>query len=267
MPEVMGYYNTATTPTVPTVAVAPQAYTSTPTTPGQAPIATSDTWVPTSFSDPYVAGLRTSASALVAINGAKSVSTMARWNSMLAARGVAARGSANAARAAGRGARSMTKMTKQMAAAKSIGAKAQLTKGINAGVGGAIKSMFSLGNIARSIGSSALFAVPMSLVTNFIDWKCGKIDEHQRNSLIVADALGYTVTGASASLIGGAVGSTFLGPGFGTVIGIAAGFGLGWVYEKFIRPTWGKMVSNAMYAGPAPVTPTPAPVDNNWEPK
>jgi hypothetical protein len=261
MATVTGYYNTPPAPSPYAVPAAPVAVSAVPTAPGQQPISTTDTWVQTSNSDPYVAGMRTSGSALAAMRGAKSVATMARWNTMLAARSTAAKGASAAARAAGRKVGTMAKMTKQMQAAKSIGAKAELTKGINAGVGGAVRqSFFSLGNIARSIGSSALFAVPMSLITNFLDWKAGKINEEQRNTLIVADAIGYTATGAGASLVGGAIGSTFLGPGVGTVLGIAAGFGFGWVYEKFIRPTWGQMVHNAMYATPAPVpTPTPTP--------
>jgi uncharacterized membrane protein len=100
----------------------------------------------------------------------------------------------------------------------------------------------------------------MSIITNFMDWKAGKVNAQQRNSLMIADAVGYTATGASATLIGGAIGSTFLGPGVGTVLGIAAGFGLGWVYEKFIRPQFGQMVGQALY----PTVPTQPPVDNGY---
>ena len=58
------------------------------------------------------------------------------------------------------------------------------------------------------------------------------------------------------------VAATALGGMAGTVVGIAAGLGLGWVYEKFIRPRWGDMVHNALYAGtpaPQPTVPTPVP--------
>ena len=131
------------------------------------------------------------------------------------------------------------------------------------GIGAAFRNTFlSVGNVARAIGGAAIIAVPLSLITNFLDFQAGKITEQQRNALIVADIGGYTVTGASASLIGGFVGTTFLGPMVGTVVGVAAGFGLGWVYEKFIRPRWGEMVRNALYAQPVPPpTITPPPTD------
>jgi hypothetical protein len=273
MPDVTGYYSTASVPTT-TVPVQPAPQTVTPaqptpvqgtaTTPyynGQAPASTSDTWVPTSFSDPYIAGIRTSGSAMAAMRGAKTVATMSRWNSLLAARSVAARGANSAARAAGRSVGTMAKMTKQMANAKSVADKSVLVKDVKVGVGESFgRSFLSLGNIFRSIGSSALVAIPMSLLTNFLDWKSGKISTDQRNALFVADAVGYTATGAGSSLIGGMIGSTFLGPGVGTIVGIAAGFGLGWVYEKFIRPSWGEMVHSAMYAQPTAPTVAPTPV-------
>ena len=113
------------------------------------------------------------------------------------------------------------------------GLKGGARVGANAGfLGGLFK-----GTLARSIGSSALVAVPMSLVTNFIDYKRGKITADQRNTLMVADAVGYTASGAIGSAIGGAVGSAIF-PGLGTVIGIGAGIGLGYAYERWLRPRW-----------------------------
>jgi hypothetical protein len=139
-------------------------------------------------------------------------------------------------------------------AGKTFGAAKAGVKG--PGLLGAFKGTFlSVGNIARAVGSAAIFAVPIAVVTNFLDYQAGKITEQQRNALIVADVGGYTATGATSSLIGGFVGS-LAGPMVGTVVGVAAGFGLGWVYEKYIRPRWGDMVRNALYAQ-QPVTPTP----------
>lgn len=256
-------------PALPTPAAPTPGVASTPYYQGQAPSTVTDQWVPTSFSDPYLAGLRTSGAAFAAAKGAKAVAVMSRWNSLLSARTVAARGANAAARTAGRKIGTMAKMTKQMQAAKTIDAKAQLTSDTHVGIGGAIgHSFFSIGNIFRSLWSSALFAVPVSVITDYLDYRSGKTNAQQRNAYMVADSIGYTATGAASSLLGGAIGSTFLGPGFGTLIGIGAGFGLGWIYEKFIRPTFGTMVENAMYqqpgaapvaVAPTTVTPTPAP--------
>jgi hypothetical protein len=146
-----------------------------------------------------------------------------------------------------------------MQAAKSVAQKSQFTQGVRAGVGSAFRHTFlSIGNVARAIGGAAIVAVPISLITNFLDYQSGKINEQQRNALIVADTAGYTATGATATLVGGAVGSTFLGPVIGTMVGVGAGFALGWVYEKFIRPQWGRMVQSAIYDRP-PVQTVPDP--------
>lgn len=272
--NVMGYFAPPPAPVAPVAPPPPPtpygnagpattAWTTTPTAPGQQPVATWDTWVPTSHADPYVAGMRTSASGLAALTGAAKAATNAKWNSMMAAR-----------QAAGLAKTSKTLQTAGASAAskatymsgKGFGAAKAAVK--SPGIASAFRHTFlSVGNIARAIGGAAIIAVPLSLITNFLDFQAGKITEQQRNALILADVGGYTVTGASASLIGGFVGTTFLGPMVGTVVGVAAGFGLGWVYEKFIRPRWGEMVRNALYATPVtpppvvtpPVTPYPPP--------
>ncbi|HEY9721786.1 MAG TPA: hypothetical protein V6D47_07215 [Oscillatoriaceae cyanobacterium] len=91
-------------------------------------------------------------------------------------------------------------------------------------------------SLGRSLGFSALFAIPSAFLTDFIEWKQGKITAQQRNVLIAADSVGYTASGLGGSALGAMLGTTFLGPGVGTVLGIGAGLGLGWVYEKYIRP-------------------------------
>jgi hypothetical protein len=262
MSNVTGYYNTPT-PTAPTAPtpVTVNAYQAASTPAAAAtPTFSAESWVPSQNGDPYVAGLRTTSAAMIAAKGASQARTMARWSTMLR----------------GRSAAGLTNSGAAIQTAKSVSQKAAyLDKAVllknqskikSAGPLSAIRGTFlSFGNIARAIGSSALIAVPMSIITNFLDWKAGKINDQQRNTLMVADSVGYTATGASATLIGGAIGSTFLGPGVGTVAGIAAGIGLGWVYEKFIRPRWGDMVGQALYPAAAP-TPTPTPVPN-MEPK
>lgn len=257
MSNVSGYYTTPM-PQAPTTPV--KAYTAAPTstTPaytGQAPVSYSETWTPTSSVDPYVSGLRTTSAALAAAKNVKNASTIAKWGNML--RGRSAAGLSNTGKAI-QSAKSVAQKAAHMD--KAVLLKNQ-TKVGSTGPFSALRGTFlSFGNVGRAIGSSALIAVPMSIVTNFMDWKAGKVNAQQRNSLMIADAVGYTATGASATLIGGAIGSTFLGPGVGTVLGIAAGFGLGWVYEKFIRPQFGQMVGQALY----PTVPTQPPVDNGY---
>lgn len=135
---------------------------------------------------------------------------------------------------------------KMVPAVVQSGLKGGAKVGMKAGfLGGLFK-----GTVARSIGSSAIVAIPMSLITNFIDYKRGKITAEQRNTLMVADAVGYTASGAIGSAIGGAVGSAIF-PGLGTVLGIGAGIGLGYAYERWLRPRW--------KAAPPPA--------NDWEPK
>ncbi|MFN3431616.1 MAG: hypothetical protein ACK46X_16890, partial [Candidatus Sericytochromatia bacterium] len=226
MSNVSGYYNTPV-PSAPAKPVA--AYSATPaaTPTAGTPVSYTETWTPTSSVDPYVSGMRTTAAAMAAANNVKHASTIAKWGNML--RGRSAAGLSNAGKAI-QSAKSVAQKAAHMD--KAVLLKNQ-TKVGSTGPFSALRGTFmSFGNVARAIGSSAIIAVPMSIVTNFMDWKAGKVNEQQRNTLIVADSIGYTATGASATLIGGAVGSTFLGPGVGTVVGIAAGFGLGWVYEK-----------------------------------
>lgn len=258
--HVLNYFNIPAPNTPPPYGSSsiPAGYQTTPVYPGQQPIATFDTWVPQESGDPYVSGMRTSASAISAVTGASKLAVGARFEVAKALRMGSARVSNSAAKFAGRATRA-ARLPKGMQAAKSVAQKAQYTQSVRAGVGSAFRHTFlSLGNVARAIGGAAIVAVPISLVTNFLDYQAGKINEQQRNALIVADAAGYTATGATATLVGGAIGSTFLGPVVGTVVGVGAGFALGWVYEKFIRPQWGRMVQSAIYERPVtPATPEP----------
>jgi hypothetical protein len=265
---VMNYFNIPNTPGVQGTAgvnglpTGPQAWQASPAFPGQQPVATWDTWVPQETTDPYVAGMRTSASALAAITGVSKMAVGARFEVAKALKLGGARVSSSAARFAGRST-SAARLPKGMQAAKTFAQKSQYTQSVRAGVGSAFRHTFlSIGNVARALGGAAIVAVPIALVTNFLDHQAGKITEQQRNALILADTAGYTVTGATATLVGGAIGSTFLGPVIGTVVGVGAGFALGWVYEKFIRPQWGRMVQSAIYEVPAP-----SPVTDPYLPK
>lgn len=279
MANVMGYFQVPTAPAAPAAPPVPALPTMAGALPGTVTTTTTattwDTWKPTSNSDPYVSGMRTSASAVAAVGGAAGSAANIRFANYSTWKAAGARVSAKAAARTGRTIGVAQKTTKAMSMAKSSSQKAAFLSNIDkgpktAGIGAAFRySFFSLTNIGKALMSSALVSVPIALVTNFMDWKAGRVTADQRNALMVADSIGYTVTGATSTLTGAAIGSTFLGPGVGTVAGIAAGFALGWVYEKFIRPRWGEMVHNAMYhttttVTPTPVIPTPPPV--NMEP-
>lgn len=210
--------------------------------------------------------------AAAALVGVRQVGVMARWKGLLDARKFAAMGSRNAARVAGRSVGVMSRVTKQMSAAKSVAQKAPLVKGLRLSVTeGLRRSFFSIGNVSRAVGLSALTAVPIAAITNFLDYKAGKINAQQRNALILADAAGYTVSGAGATLLGGAVASTVMGPFLGTLVGIGAGFLFGHVYERFVRPKAGQMAAEALYPGvaaavPQLASPLPAPAPVGTQP-
>ncbi|MDB5099304.1 MAG: hypothetical protein JWM80_3725 [Cyanobacteria bacterium RYN_339] len=274
MPNVMGYYQTPA-PVAPPAAGAPPLPMA-PAPAGYQQVASWDTWKPTSNSDPYVSGMRTSGSAVAAVSGAAGMAANARFANYAAWKaGGAAKSAAMAAKS--RSAIGMSsKMTKAMSTAAKNGSsgKASFMASIsagprNAGIFSAFKNTFmNLGNITRAIGTSALISLPIAVVTNFMDWKAGRITQDQRNALIVADGVGYTVTGATSTLFAGAVGATFLGPVVGTIAGIGAGFFTGWVYEKYIRPKWGEWVHGAMYKQPVtPIVPPPVIQPPNIEPK
>jgi hypothetical protein len=247
VPQVAG----AATPAVP---AAPNGYQQ---------VASWDTWKPTSNSDPYVSGMRTAGAAVAAVSGAAGMAANARFANYAAWKAAGARASASAAAKSRSAIGISSKMTKAMSTAAKNGSsgKASFMASIqagprNAGIFSAFKNTFlNLGNVGRAIGSSALISLPIAVITNFMDWKAGRVTTDQRNALIVADAVGYTATGATSTLFAGMVGATFLGPVVGTIAGIGAGFFTGWVYEKFIRPRWGEWVHGAMYK--APVAPPP----------
>lgn len=258
MSNVMGYFNTPApaAPQAPAVAV-PQApayqgqVSTTPYYQGQAPVATSDSWVPTAVPEPYTSGIRTASAGMAAQIGKQGAKTSAEWAKMLAMRG-------GRKTVAIKAAKSTAERSNYLARVSKLAGNSAKRPGLFSALRG---TFFSLGAITRAIGSSALVAVPMSLITNFMDWRNGRINEQQRNTLFVADSIGYTATGAVATLAAGATAATFLGGFMGTVVGMAAGLGLGWAYEKFIRPRWAEMVHSALYAAPAPqpVVPQPQP--------
>lgn len=254
MSNAMGYFTNPApaAPKAPAYQSQPQQQVSTtPYYQGQAPIATADTWVPTAVPEPYTSGIRTASAGMAAQIGKQSAKVSAEWGKMLAMRG-------GRKTVAIKNAKSTADRASYLARVSKLSGNAAKRPGLLSALRG---TFFSFGAVARAIGSSALVAIPMSLITNFMDWHNGRINEQQRNTLFVADSIGYTATGAVATLAAGATAATFLGGFMGTAVGLAAGLGLGWVYEKFIRPRWAEMVHSALYAAPAPqpVVPQPQP--------
>ncbi len=118
-----------------------------------------------------------------------------------------------------------------------------------AGVGGAMSSVTSgVGGVI----SNALHSLPgllksnfaisglMSLFTNAIDFVQGKENGTQFLVDSACDTAAYTGIGATATMIGGMVGSVI--PGFGTIIGMGVGALVGFLggklYETYLRPSF-----------------------------
>lgn len=139
------------------------------------------------------------------------------------------------------------------------GAGARRGAGLSSRSAGAL----GVGSVVKATGAAALFAVPLAVATNFLDWRAGKITERQRNILMGADAAGYTVAGAGGTLVGAAIGASLLGPALGLGVGLVASVGLGFVYEKYLRPRF----LTLGLGEPAPVEPKPEFPSNPWEPK
>jgi hypothetical protein len=141
-----------------------------------------------------------------------------------------------------------------------------MTASINTG---ASMATGGIGKLLGRTGLSALLAAPMAYFTNENDFQAGKITKDQRNTLIVADTLGYGVSGTLAASIGSGLAIGAMGPIGGAVVGIMAAGGLGYVYEKYIRPKWNTNLPKKI--DPVVVVPPPAPpvdnLDNLYLPK
>ncbi len=118
-----------------------------------------------------------------------------------------------------------------------------------AGAGGAISSVTSgIGGVI----SNALHSLPgllksnfaisglMSIFTNGLDFVQGKENGTQFLVDTACDTAAYTGIGATATMIGGMVGSVI--PGFGTLIGMGVGALVGFLggklYETYLRPSF-----------------------------
>ncbi len=80
-----------------------------------------------------------------------------------------------------------------------------------------------------------IFAGITSAISNGIDYFTGKATAKRAVSGFVTDTGAYTAIGSASTFVGAALGTLIPVPFVGTAIGIAAGMGIGYLYEKFVR--------------------------------
>lgn len=101
------------------------------------------------------------------------------------------------------------------------------------GIGGALKN--ALGMFVGALKSNFLVSAVVSGATNVLDVVTGKETPKQAIATFAVDTAAYTGIGATSTVIGAALGSLIPIPFVGTLLGIAAGMGLGYLYEKTVR--------------------------------
>lgn len=104
-----------------------------------------------------------------------------------------------------------------------------------------------LNSVLGALKSNALVAAATSALTNGLSFLSGKTTGQRAAANFVVDTGAYTAIGASSTLIGAALGSLIPIPFVGTAIGIAAGMGLGYFYEKNFRKDLSDKVMDAVF--------------------
>ncbi|HBN07702.1 MAG TPA: hypothetical protein DD435_03305 [Cyanobacteria bacterium UBA8530] len=142
-------------------------------------------------------------------------------------------------------------------------AQAALEGGVTSG-GSAVNSIGStisggLKSLPHLLKSNFLFAAIGSAVTGAIDlFKGEKPAKVAAN--FMADTVAYTGIGATATMVGGMVGSIV--PGIGTIVGIAVGalvgLGLGKLYEGNVRSKFSNLFAENVVAKLIPEQTAPA---------
>ena len=129
------------------------------------------------------------------------------------------------------------------------------TGGSMGGISGGASRVFDSLREAASAGFQAakgalkrnfIFAGITSAVSNGIAYFTGKATGKQAVSGFVADTGAYTAIGSASTFAGAALGTLIPIPFVGTAIGIAAGMGLGYLYEKFVRKDLVKQVEGVV---------------------
>lgn len=118
--------------------------------------------------------------------------------------------------------------------------------------------------LPKALSGSFVFSALMSGVTNLLELFRGQKSPLQALGGFCADTVAYTGIGATATMIGGLLGSFV--PVLGTLIGVAAGAGisflLGSLYEKHARPQLSATFTQSIQSLATPqsmVTPAPTP--------
>lgn len=105
--------------------------------------------------------------------------------------------------------------------------------GAVSGIGNALKNAF--GVFKGALKSNFLISAAVSGVTNLADVVMGKASPQKAIATFAVDTAAYTGIGATSTMIGATLGSLIPIPFVGTALGIAAGLGLGFLYEKTVR--------------------------------
>ncbi|MBO9540671.1 hypothetical protein J7643_08775 [bacterium] len=118
-----------------------------------------------------------------------------------------------------------------------------LSGGLN-GIGNALKSGMNMW--VGALKSNFLVSAVVSGVTNLIDVARGEITPSKAIATFAVDTAAYTGIGATSTVIGATLGSLIPIPFVGTALGIAAGIGFGYLYEKTIRKPFVNNVHKAI---------------------
>ncbi|MEB3299467.1 MAG: N-acetylmuramoyl-L-alanine amidase [Candidatus Sericytochromatia bacterium] len=132
--------------------------------------------------------------------------------------------------------------------------------GSGLGWGGSGTRLGAGAGLSGNLGGTALFAGIGAVVTNFLDWRAGKVTGRQALLGAAVDTAAYTGITTASSWLGGALGSVL--PGLGTAMGAAAGMaigvGLSWLYERFLRPTARGLAQTVAARAEQAIVPRPA---------
>jgi hypothetical protein len=118
--------------------------------------------------------------------------------------------------------------------AGAVGGSAGGVMGGLSGIGNALKN--GLGMFGAALKSNLLVSAVLSGVGNVIDVMQGKETPRQALATFAVDTAAYTGIGATSTVIGATLGSLIPIPFVGTLIGAAVGIGVGFLYEKTVRP-------------------------------
>lgn len=159
----------------------------------------------------------------------------------------------------------------QIKMAKDVFQGSRLTA--NAGVEGigAVAGRFSgaFGGVFQTIGKALkanfLTSALLSAISNVYELATGKVKPMQAAGNFVADTAAYTAIGATATTIGGFLGSLIPIPFVGTAIGIGIGLLAGKLYEDHVRSKFSATVTQGIQSLTASAqqmgnTPAPAQV-------